>query len=327
MARVFSGVQPTGAAHIGNYLGAFRQFRPDPDHLYCIVDLHAITLPHDPEALRRDTRYIAGILIALGLHRGSTVFVQSHVPAHAEMMWLLSSVASTGELGRMTQYKVKAAAQGRRGVPSGLFMYPVLMAADILLYHTDEVPVGEDQTQHVELARDLALRFNSRYGETFTVPRLITPKVAARVMSLTHPLEKMSKSAEDPDSKVLLTDSPDEIRRKVMKSVTDSGREVRHSPEDKPGISNLLEIMSAFTGTSVDALAAEYGDKGYGTFKKAVAEAIVEGLRPLQHELDRVLADPFGIDAILRAGREHAAARAEAVLRAVKEKMGFAPPA
>ncbi|MBX6350027.1 MAG: tryptophan--tRNA ligase [Clostridia bacterium] len=323
MARVFSGVQPTGEAHIGNYLGAFRHWRPDPEHMYCIVDLHAITVEHDPEALERDTRFMAGLLVALGLHEGSILFAQSDVPAHVEMMWLLTSVATVGELERMTQFKAKARALGRRaGIPAGLLMYPVLMAADILLYRTDEVPVGEDQKQHVELARDLAERFNRRYGETFVLPKPAISPVAARIKSLSDPTRKMSKSDADPDSKILVTDPPDVIRRKVMAAVTDSGREVYPSPE-KPGITNLLEIMSGFTGRPVEALVAEYRDGGYGRFKRAVAEAVVEGLRPLQAELARVLADPGAIERILAEGARRASERAEPVLRLARERMGF----
>lgn len=325
MARVLSGIQPTGQTHIGNYLGALRHWRPHPDHLYCIVDLHSMTLPYDPQELRESTRSMAALLMALGLHEGSVLFVQSQVPAHAELMWILSCVATMGELNRMTQFKSKG--RGRASVSSGLFMYPVLMAADILLYQTEQVPVGDDQKQHVELTRDIAERFNSRFGPTFTLPEAVIPKVAARVMSLTNPTEKMSKSSPDPDSKILVADEPDVIRRKIMRAVTDSGREVRYDREGKPGISNLLEIMSAFTGRPIPELEAEYGDRGYGTFKRAVAEAVVEGLRPLQERLRDILADPVEIERTLARGAEEAAARAEPTLRQVKERVGLPVPA
>lgn len=321
MARVFSGVQPTGALHIGNYLGALRQFEAAPGHLYCIVDWHAITEPHDPAQLHQGTLHVASAMIALGLHEESILFVQSHVPAHVELMWYMTCTGTMGELQRMTQYKAKA--KGRRSVSVGLFAYPLLMAADILLYRTEKVPVGEDQRQHVELTRDLAERFNSRFGETFVLPEAVMPPAGARVRSLTKPLEKMSKSDPDPDSKILLLDSPDEIRRKIKKAVTDTGREIRYDPQEKPGISNLLEIQSAFTGEPISKLEEMYAGKTYRELKEQVAEVVVEGLRPLREKMQAIAAHPGEIEGILKEGAEKAAALAEPMLKEVRQKLGF----
>ncbi|MDI3269169.1 MAG: tryptophan--tRNA ligase [Bacillota bacterium] len=321
MPRVFSGVQPTGALHIGNYLGALRQFEAAPGHLYCIVDWHAITEPHDPALLREGTLHVAAAMIALGLHEGSTLFVQSHVPAHMELMWYMTCTGTMGELQRMTQFKAKA--QGRESVSVGLFAYPLLMAADILLYRTEKVPVGEDQKQHVELTRDLAERFNSRYGKTFVLPEAVMPPAGARVRSLTKPTEKMSKSDPDPDSKILLLDSPDDIRRKIKRAVTDTGREIRHDPEEKPGISNLLEIQSALTGTPISRLEELYAGKAYREFKEEVAEAVVEGLRPLREKMVAIASEAGEIERILQEGARKAAALGAPLLEDVRRKLGF----
>jgi tryptophanyl-tRNA synthetase len=327
--RVFSGVQPTGSLHLGNLLGAIRQFvelQSRAECLFCVVDLHALTLPQDPAALRAGTLQVAALYLACGIDpRRSVVFVQSHVPAHAELGWILGCLATTGELGRMTQFKDKS--RGRESVSLGLFAYPALMAADILLYRSTAVPVGDDQRQHLELARDLALRFNGRFGETFPLPEALIGPVGARVMSLQNPAEKMSKSAPDPQSRIELLDPPDAIRAKLRRAVTDSGREVRHDRDAKPAISNLLEIFSLVTGRPVADLEAEYGDGGYGRFKADLAEAVVAHLEPIQRRQRELRQAPDALEAALAAGAARAAAMAAPVMRDVRERLGLlAPP-
>src|SRR5213078_2910504 len=275
--RIFSGIQPTGAKTIGNYAGGFRQYAETQergDAFFCIVDLHSITVEYDPDELRSSTLDLYAMLIATGLDPDrSTVFVQSHVTAHAEAAWLLSSVTGYGQLGRMTQFKERVAEE--EFVSAALFTYPVLMAGDILLYRTDIVPIGEDQRQHLELTRDIAQRFNSRYGETFVIPEGVFPETGGRVMNLQEPTVKMSKSRGSESGTVLMLDPPDTIRKKVKSAVTDSGTEVRYDPEEKPGISNLIELMTVVTGTSIQEVEATYEGTGYGRFKEDVAEGII----------------------------------------------------
>src|SRR6266498_2914149 len=274
--RVFSGIQPTGAKHVGNYSGGFRQYvatQERGDAFFCVVDLHSITTEYDPDDLRTRTLDLAAMLFATGLDpERSTVFVQSHVTAHAEAAWLLGAVASYGQLGRMTQFKDKGDRQ--EFVSAGLFTYPVLMAGDILLYQTDIVPIGDDQRQHLELARDIAERFNARFGQTFVVPEGVYPEIGARIMDLQEPTRKMSTTGGTEQGTVLILDEPDVIRRKFKTAVTDSGREVRRG-EDKPGITNLVEIMSVASSEPPQAIEARFDGAGYGAFKEAVGEAVV----------------------------------------------------
>jgi tryptophanyl-tRNA synthetase len=322
--RIFSGIQPTGEPHIGNYSGGFRQYaatQEQNDAFFCIVDLHAITVPHDPAQLREGTLDIAAMLFATGLDPDrSTVFVQSHVAAHAEAAWLLSAVTSFGELRRMTQFKEKA--EDQEFVSAGLFTYPVLMAGDILLYRTDAVPIGDDQRQHLELARDMAERFNGRFGETFVVPQGIYPEEGARVMNLQEPTVKMSKSRGALQGTVLILDDPDTIRRKFKTAVTDSGREVRRAA-DKPGITNLIEIMSVATGEPPEAIEGRYDGQGYGPFKADVAEAVVELLEPVKERYRELRADPGELRRLLAVGAGKARAECEPVLETMYERMGF----
>src|SRR5438067_1216281 len=275
--RVFSGIQPTGRKTLGNYSGGFRQYaqtQETGDGFFCIVDLHSISVDYDPEELRRSTLDLAAMLFATGLDaERSTVFCQSHVSAHAEAAWLLAAVTSYGQLGRMTQFKEKA--EGRDFVSAGLFTYPVLMAGDILLYQTDLVPIGDDQRQHLELARDIAERFNYRYGETFRVPDGQFPEIGGRIMDLQEPTNKMSTTLSSEQGAVYIADSPDTIRKKFKSAVTDSGREVRYDPAQKPGVSNLLEIMSVATGETIDELERRFDSAGYGEFKEAVGASVV----------------------------------------------------
>jgi tryptophanyl-tRNA synthetase len=332
MARVFSGIQPTGEIHLGNYIGALRRFVPAQDVddcVFCIVDLHAITLPQDPETLRAKTLDLAALYLAAGIDPSrSTLFVQSHVHEHAELAWILNCFATVGELRRMTQFKDKSAKQEDVSVSAGLFDYPVLMAADILLYRTDRVPVGDDQRQHLELTRDVAMRFNARFPNTFVVPEADIPSAAggARIMDFQSPKAKMSKSADSPQGTVKVTDPPDVLRRKVKTAVTDSGREIV-AREDKPAISNLLTVFSVATGRSIPELEAEYSGKGYGEFKDALADALVEFLRPLQDRHRELLADPGEITRLLGVGAEKARALASVTLAAVHERVGFLPRA
>jgi tryptophanyl-tRNA synthetase len=326
--RVFSGIQATGAKHIGNYIGAMRQYvatQEEGDAFFCIVDLHSITVEYDPVDLHDRTLDLAALLFAVGLDpERSTLFLQSHVTAHAEAAWLLSSVTSYGQLGRMTQFKEKG--EGRDFVSAGLFTYPVLMAGDILLYQTDIVPVGDDQRQHIELARDVAERFNARYGETFKVPRGVFPEVGARIMDLQEPTKKMSTTGGTPQGTVLVLDPPDAIRRKFKTAVTDSGRDVRYLPEEKPGVSNLIEILSVASGRSIPEVEAAYDGRGYGDLKGDVAEAVVELFAPVQTHYAELRADEGELRRLLRVGADKARETAAPTLAAIYERMGFVAP-
>jgi len=326
--RIFSGIQPSGDAHIGNYSGGFRQYaqtQEQGDAVFCIVDLHAITLQHDPEALREGTLDIAAWLFATGIDPNrSVVFAQSHVTAHAEAAWLLSSVASYGQLGRMTQFKEKSAEESF--VSAALFTYPVLMAGDILLYQTDVVPIGDDQRQHLELSRDIAQRFNSRYGETFVVPEGVYPETGGRVMNLQEPNVKMSKSRGAESGTVLLLDPPDTVRKKVKSAVTDSGSDVRYDPEGKPGISNLIELMTVVTGDSIKEVESRYDGSGYGQFKGDVAEAIVTLLEPIQARYREGRGDTAELQRLMKMGAEKARALSAPTLSLMYERLGFVLP-
>ena len=327
MTRILSGIQPTGDLHLGNHLGAIRRWVGEQDRVdafYCIVDLHAMTLPHEPEALTSDTLEVATLLLAAGLDpERCTLFVQSHLHEHAELAWLLNCVTSYGELQRMVQWKEKS--EGREFVPVALFDYPVLQAADILLYQANQVPVGDDQRQHLELTRNVAERFNHRFAEVFTVPEATFPKAGARIMDLQHVDRKMSKSIESPRGTIRLLDDPDAIRKKVMSAVTDSGTEIR-AAEDKPGITNLLDLLSAVTGEEVAALEDRFRGKGYGDFKREIAEAVVEFLRPLQERHAELSADPEAVRVALRAGAERARSVAAETLAQAKDAMGLLRP-
>ncbi len=312
---------------MGNYLGAMRNFvtlQSDYDCLYCVVDEHAITVRQEPATLRRMTLELLAQYLAAGLDPEQNIlFIQSHVPQHAELAWVLNCYTMYGELSRMTQFKDKAA-RHKDNITAGLFDYPVLMVADILLYQTDLVPVGEDQRQHVELTRDVAQRFNSVYGDTFTVPELYIPKTGARIMSLTDPTKKMSKSNENPNSYVLVMDKPEDIMRKFKRAVTDSDSRVISSP-DKPGVSNLIDIYATATGKTIPEVEAEFEGKGYGEFKPAVAEAVIETLRPIREETQRLLADKAYLEQVYRQGAERASKLASRTLRKVHKKVGFLP--
>jgi tryptophanyl-tRNA synthetase len=326
--RVFSGIQPTGEMHLGNYLGAVRRWVEDQDRhdaIYCVVDLHAITLPYDPAELPARTRQTAMLLMAAGLDPDRCIlFVQSHVHAHTDLTWLLNCVATTGELRRMTQFKEKS--EGQESVSVGLFDYPVLMVADILLYDTDEVPIGDDQRQHLELARDIAARFNNRFRKTFVVPKATFPTVGARIMDLQTPTAKMSKSADSPQGTLLLLDPPDVVTKKIKSAVTDSGTDVRYDLANKPGISNLLEIYAAVTGRAIAEIEAEFSDSGYGVFKTAVADAVIDALRPVQEAYKKLEADPAEVDRQLAAGAQKARAIAGPVLERARSAAGLLPP-
>jgi tryptophanyl-tRNA synthetase len=322
--RIFSGIQPTGQKTFGNYSGGFRQYAATQElgeSFFCIVDLHSITVDYDPDELRETTLDLAAMLFATGIDpRRSTVFVQSHNPAHPEAAWLLSAVTSHGELSRMTQFKEKAARQ--EFVTSGLFTYPVLMAGDILLYQTDVVPIGDDQRQHLELARDVAQRFNRRFGETFTVPRAMYPEAGARIMDLTDPEKKMSTTTSPEMGKILLVDSPDLIRRKIMSAVTDTGREVRSDPA-KPGITNLIAIMSVASGRSPEDIERAYDGQGYGRFKADVADAVIERLTPIRERYDELRADQGELERLLAEGARRAIEVSAPTLQAMYDRMGF----
>jgi tryptophanyl-tRNA synthetase len=321
--RIFSGIQATGAKHFGNYSGGFRQYvatQEMGEAFFCIVDLHSITVPYEPKDLHERTLDLAALLFATGIDpKRSVVFAQSHVTAHPEAAWLLSAVATFGELRRMTQFKDKS--HGQESVAVGLFSYPVLMAGDILLYQTDAVPVGEDQRQHIELARDIAERFNARFGDTFKVPRGIYPDAGARVMDLQEPTKKMSTTGGTPLGTVLMLDPPDVIRRKLKSAVTDSGREVRRSP-DKPGVTNLIEIMSVATGEPMDAIEARFNSQGYGPFKEAVADAVVDLLDPIRRRYEELRPDPELLR-LLASGAGRAREVAAPTLAAMYDRMGF----
>jgi tryptophanyl-tRNA synthetase len=325
--RIFSGIQPTGAKHLGNYSGGFRQYvatQEQGDAFFCIVDLHSVTVPYEPADLRERTLDLAALLFAVGLDPGrSTIFAQSHVTAHAEAAWLLASVASFGELNRMTQFKDKS--DQHEFISAGLFGYPVLMAGDILLYQTDLVPVGDDQRQHVELARNIAERFNSRYGETFTVPQGVYPEDGARIMDLQEPEKKMSTTGGTELGTIYMLDPPETIVRKVRSAVTDSGRDVVHSPE-KPGVSNLIEIMTVATDESIAQVQARYDGQGYGQFKQDVADAVVELLAPIQERYDAIRADVGELHRLLALGADKAREASAPTLQAMVERMGFVTP-
>jgi tryptophanyl-tRNA synthetase len=326
--RVFSGIQPTGEKHLGNYVGAIRRWVDDQDRgeaLFCVVDLHAITVPYDPVQLRESTLHTAATLMAAGLSPDRCIlFRQSDVPEHSELSWLLSSVTAHGDLNRMTQFKDKSARQ-RELVSAGLFFYPVLMAADVLAYRAHEVPVGDDQRQHVELMRDIAIRFNERYGELLVVPEGRYPEVGARIMDLQEPGNKMSTTGGTPQGTVLVLDEPKTIVKKVKSAVTDSGTDVRRSPE-KPGITNLIDILSVIRGVAPDAIEREFDGGGYGNFKSAVAEAVVDYLAPLRERYHELRADDAEIERALAKGAEKAKAIAEGTLRDVRHAMGVGPP-
>ncbi len=322
--KIFSGIQPTGQKHLGNYSGGFRQYVATQERgeaTFCIVDLHSIGVEHDPDELRRSTLDLAAMLFACGLDpERSTVFVQSHVTAHAEANWLLSSVTSFGELRRMTQFKDKSDRQ--EFVSAALFTYPVLMAGDILLYQTDVVPVGDDQRQHVELARDVAQRFNSRYGETFTLPGVETPPVGGRIMDLQEPENKMSTTGGTPQGTVFISDPPDTIRRKFKSAVTDSGSEIRRGP-DKPGVTNLIEILSVATGESPEAIETGRAGTGYGALKEEVAEAVVALLEPVGLRYEELKADPGELERLLALGAEKARTASAPTLEQMYRRLGF----
>jgi tryptophanyl-tRNA synthetase len=322
VARVLSGIQPTGEVHLGNYVGAISRWarEQEPEQFFCIVDLHAITVPQDPEELRRRTVDVAAWLLAAGLDPDVvTVFVQSHVPEHAELSWILECTTTMGELSRMTQFKEKSS--GRDSVSVGLFTYPVLQAADILLYHAEEVPIGADQRQHVELTRDIAQRFNHRYGETFTVPKPTFPKVGARLMDLQLPDRKMSKSLP-PAGTIELREEEETTRRKVRRAVTDSGSEVR-AGADKQAVTNLLELFGAVTGASVEDVERQYQGKGYGEFKSDLAEAVNGYLRPIRLRHQELSGDPAVVREVLAKGADRARGLATETLAQVRERVGF----
>ena len=322
---VFSGVQPSGNLTIGNYLGAiknFSRFSEEYKTFYCVVDLHAITVRQVPAELRRRTYETLALYMACGLdEKKNTLFVQSHVPAHSELGWILDCYTMFGELSRMTQFKDKSA-KNAQNINAGLFTYPALMAADMLLYQTDLVPVGIDQKQHLELARDVAIRFNQVYGDTFTVPEGYISNDTMKIMSLAEPTQKMSKSDPNQNSVVYILDSKDDIMRKFKKAVTDSDSEVRYS-ESKPGVSNLMTIYRAFTGKTFDEIEKEFEGRGYGDFKSAVGEACADGLAPIRAEFARLIADKAHLEAVMKAGADDAAYYARRTMSKVRRKIGF----
>lgn len=324
MKRVFSGVQPTGNIHLGNYLGALKQFvelQDDHECIYCIVDMHAITVPQDPKQLREHILDVAALYLAVGVDpKKSIVFVQSDVPGHAELSWVLTCNSYTGELSRMTQFKDKS--KNKESAPTGLFSYPVLMAADILLYDTDIVPVGNDQKQHIELCRDIAIRVNNKYKKTFVVPEGRFLKEGARIMALDDPTKKMSKSAENIHSRISLLDEPSKIKKSIMKATTDSDGVVRFDVENKPGISNLLNIYSVLSGMSIPELEAKYEGKGYGDFKKDLVEVVVEALAPIKERYEEIRHSDELIE-ILKDGAVRADAIAKQTMKRVKENFGL----
>jgi tryptophanyl-tRNA synthetase len=326
--RIFSGIRASGDKTLGNYSGGYRQYlatQEQGEAFFCVVDLHSITTQFEPEQLHEATLAGAAMLFANGLDPDrSTVFVQSHVTAHAEAAWLLSAVTSFGELRRMTQFKDKSEQQ--EFVSAGLFTYPVLMAGDILLYQTDIVPVGDDQRQHVELARNIAERFNGRFGEVFTVPRGVYPEEGARIKNLQEPERLMSTSAGNPNGVVRMIDEPDVIRKKFKTAVTDSGRDVRHDPEEKAGVSNLIEIFAVVTGASIPEIESRYDGTGYGQFKEDVAEAVVERLAPIQERYRELRADEGELRRLLRVGADKARAASEPTLQRMYGSMGFVAP-
>ncbi|MDQ3640506.1 MAG: tryptophan--tRNA ligase [Actinomycetota bacterium] len=324
MARVLSGIQPTGDIHLGNYLGAVRGWVEDQhtqDSYFCVVDLHAITVPRDPAELRAKTLELTLLLVAAGLDpEVCTLFVQSHIHEHAELSWILECVASVGELRRMTQFKEKSS-DAEESARVGLFTYPVLQAADILLYDAERVPVGEDQRQHLELCRDIALRFNHRYGDTFVVPEATLPKVGARIMDLQRPMAKMSKSADSPQGTVLVLDEPAVIERKLKRAVTDTATEVTFDPDKRPGVANLLQILAAATGRQPADVAEGYSQ--YGPLKADAAAAVIELLRPVRERYAELASDPEAVRATLRQGAEKAEAVASGTLARARTAIGL----
>ncbi len=330
MSRVFSGIQPTGSTHLGNYLGAVRNWvdmQDSYDTIYCVVDLHALTVQQDPAELRASTLRVAQVLLAAGIDPDrATLFVQSHVHEHPELSWMLECNAAFGDLRRMTQFKDKSdqAESGSSGfVSAGLFTYPALMAADILLYDTDAVPVGDDQRQHLEFTRDVAERFNNRYGETFVVPEAFIPPAGARIMDLQHPTNKMSKSADTDSGTILLLDDMKKIEKKIKRAVTDTDGEVRFDVAEKPGVSNLLSILGAVTDQDPTELAS--GFEQYGPLKAATAEAIIERIRPIQERFREFEADPAETERLLAIGAEKAQQKAAEVLARAKNNLGLLP--
>ncbi len=320
---IFSGIKPSGKPHLGNYIGAIKHWATDQGvgkQYFCIVDLHAITVEQDPVELKENALELAGLLLACGIDpEKSTLFIQSHNPDHANLGWILNCYTSMGQMSRMTQYKEKS--EGREFVSVGLFDYPALMAADILLYDTTEVPIGDDQKQHVELTRDIAQRFNARHGETFFLPEPIIPKMGARIMSLSDPTKKMSKSITDPSGTINLTDSADEIRKKIMSAVTDNENLVAFD-EARPGISNLMQIFSQTTGKNMQEIESEFGTSGYGDFKKAVAESVILALDPIQKRYEELRSNG-ALEEILRKAAEGAYAVSHKKLTEVYRKIGF----
>lgn len=326
--RIFSGIQPSGVIHIGNYLGAIKQFTELQllhQAFFCVVDQHAITVPQDPEKLYQNTLSVAALYLASGIDpKVATIFIQSHVPAHTELAWILNTMTPIGELERMTQFKEKKQEQTKEtGILAGLFNYPILMAADILLYGTHLVPVGEDQSQHVELTRMLADRFNNRYGETFVVPEALVSEHAARIMSLLEPTKKMSKSAESEKSYVSLLDSPDDIRQKIKNAVTDSGNEIVYDKQKRPAVSNLIIIHRAFSGATFNQIEEQYKGRGYADFKSDLAELIITNLAPIQKRYQMLMDNKKDLEHVLREGARSASAIAEKRMLTVKQKMGF----
>ena len=323
---ILSGIQATGSLTLGNYLVALNnwvEMQDKYDCYYMIADLHTLTIRNNPEELRDNTLKLIALYIAAGLDQDkNTIFIQSHVPAHPQLSWVLNCFTYMGELNRMTQFKDKSAKHADN-INSGLFTYPVLMAADILLYNADLVPVGDDQRQHLEITRDIAERFNSLYGETFTIPEAYIGKVGARIMGLQNPTAKMSKSSQDPMDKILLTDTPDEIRKKFKKAVTDSENCVRYDKENKPGVSNLMGIYGIIKGKSMEEVEKEFEGQGYGFFKTAVAEAVVERLEPLQKRYNELLENPEELMAICEKGKKKAEERANKVVKDVYKKVGL----
>ena len=323
---IFSGIQPSGTLTLGNYIGALRNFKKLEDEyqcIYCVVDMHAITVRQDPAALRKRCLELAATYIATGLDpKKNVIYCQSHVSGHAELSWILNCFTYMGELNRMTQFKDKSAKHADN-INAGLFTYPSLMAADILLYQTNLVPIGADQKQHLELSRDLAERFNNVYGPTFIVPEGYFPKVGARIMSLKEPTRKMSKS-DAPDTYIALLDEPNIIRKKFRSAVTDSDNSVHYDPENKPGIANLMSIMSAITGQSMDAIADTYSGKGYGAFKDAVADCVIAELAPLQERYNKISADKAYLSQVMTTGAERAGRLAARTMSKVRRKVGLA---
>ena len=329
MARVLSGIQPSGDVHLGNYVGALRNwvdFQDEHDAFYCVVDLHALTLPWEPAQLTAKTLQTAQVLLAAGIDpERATIFVQSHVPEHTELTWILNCIATNGELSRMVQFKEKTRSKAQDSATVGLFDYPVLMAADILIYDADLVPVGDDQRQHLELTRNLAQRFNSRFGETFVVPEAAIPKIGARIYDLQEPTNKMSKSADSPRGTVMVFDPPEVIEKKVKRAVTDPQTNVRFDPEHKPGVSNLLTILAVSTGKTPEEVADQYSE--YGPLKRDAAIALIEFLRPVRERYVELADDPGETERLLKLGAEKAQQVAGATLARAKEAIGLLPRA